>query len=136
MYSGYFVNILLEHAPWLRRYLHFAEKSDSRRLNMIITVSKSPPGGRCTLYARYAEAVSRHFGLTVDIHCPGNEPRKGPPPPAIVIQGLVVEPFDGVIVAPEDIVAVLAKAGLCDRLDDYRAELERIQDDFLTEQGV
>jgi cystathionine gamma-synthase len=101
----------------------------------VTVVSKSPPGGRCTLYARYAEAVSGHFGLSMDIHCPGNEPRDGPPPPAIVIEGLAVEPSDGVIVAPEDIVAVLAKAGLCERLDDCRAVLERIQDDFLTEQG-
>jgi cystathionine gamma-synthase len=101
----------------------------------VTVISRSPAGGRCTLYARYAEALFGHFGLTVDIHCPGNEPREGPPPPAIVIQGLVVEPFDGVIVAPEDIVAVLAKAGLCERLDDCRAELQRIQDNFLTEQG-
>jgi cystathionine gamma-synthase len=101
----------------------------------VTVVSKSPPGGRCTLYARYAEAVSGHFGLAMDIHCPGNEPWEGPPPPAIVIRGLVVEPSDGVIVAPEDIVAVLAKVGLCDRLDDCRAEIERIQDNFLTEHG-
>ena len=99
----------------------------------VTVVSKSPAGGRCTLYARYAEALSGHFGLTVDIHCPGNEPREGPPPPAMVIRGQVVEPSDGVIVAPEDIVAVLAKAGLCERIEDCHAELERIQDDFLTE---
>jgi hypothetical protein len=54
----------------------------------------------------------------------------------MVIRGQVVAPSDGVIVAPEDIVAVLAQAVLCDRLADCQAELERIQDDFLTEQGV
>jgi cystathionine gamma-synthase len=102
----------------------------------VTVVSRSPAGGRCTLYARYAEALSGHFGLNVDIHCLGNEPREGPPPPAMVIRGQVVEPSDGVIVAPEDIVAILAEAGLCDRIEDCRAELDRIQDDFLTEQGV
>lgn len=102
----------------------------------VTVVSKSPAGGRCTLYARYAEALSGHFGLSVDIHCPGNEPRDGPPPPAIVIRDLVVEPSDGVIIAPEDIVATLEKAGLCERLEACRAELERIQDDFLNEQGA
>jgi cystathionine gamma-synthase len=99
----------------------------------VTVVSRAPAGGRCTLYARYAEVLSGHFGLTVDIHCPGDEPREGPPPPAMVIRDQVVEPSDGVIVAPEDIVAVLARAGLCERLEDCRTELERIQDDFLTE---
>ena len=99
----------------------------------VTVISRSPAGGRCTLYARYAEALSGHFGLTVDIHCPGNEPREEPLPPAMVIRGQVVEPSDGVIVAPEDIVAVLAKAGLCERIEDCHAELERIQDDFLNE---
>lgn len=47
-----------------------------------------------------------------------------------------MEPSDGVIIAPEDIVAALAKAGLCERLDDCEAELNRIQDDFLNQQGV
>jgi cystathionine gamma-synthase len=102
----------------------------------VTVVSRSPAGGRCTLYARYAEALSTHFGLTVDIHCPGNEPREGPPPPAIVIRGHLVEPADGVILAPEDIVAVLATTGLCERIDECRAELERIQDDFLNQQGA
>jgi cystathionine gamma-synthase len=102
----------------------------------VTVVSKAPAGGRCTLYARYAEALSGHFGLTVDIHCPGDEPREGPPPPAMVIRGQVVAPSDGVIVAPEDIVAVLARADLCERLEDCRTELERIQNDFLTEQGA
>lgn len=99
----------------------------------VTVVTKAPAGGRCTLYARYAEALSGHFGLTVDIHCPGNEPREGPPPPAMVIRGQIVEPSDGVIVAPEDIVAVLTRAGLCERIEDCHAELERIQEAFLNE---
>lgn len=98
----------------------------------VTVVSKAPAGGRCTLYARYAEALSGHFGLTVGIHCPGNEPHEGPPP-AMVIRGQIVEPSDGVIVAPEDIVAVLARAGLCERIEECHAELERIQDNFLNE---
>lgn len=99
----------------------------------VTVVSRSPAGGRCTLYARYAEALSGHFGLAVDIHCPGDASWEGPPPPALVIRGHVVEPSDGVIVAPEDLVAALDGAGLGERLADCRAELERIQDDFLAE---
>ena len=99
---------------------------------MLASYHPPPAGGRCTLYARYAEALSGHFGLTVDIHCPDDEPREGPPP-AMAIRGQPVRPSDGVIVAPEDIVSVLDKAGLCERLADCRAELECIQDDFLNE---
>jgi cystathionine gamma-synthase len=90
----------------------------------VTVVSKSPAGGRCTLYARYAEALAGHYGLSVDLHCPGETAGEGPPPPALVIRGLLVVPSDGVIVAPEDIVATLASAGLVERLDACRAELE------------
>jgi hypothetical protein len=99
----------------------------------VTVISKSPPGGRCTLYTRYAEALSGLFGLTLEIHCPSDAPWDGPPPPALIIRGQVVEPSDGVIVAPEDIVTVLNSTELGERLADCRAELERIQDDFLTE---
>jgi cystathionine gamma-synthase len=98
----------------------------------ITVVSKSPPGGRCTLYARYAEALAGHYGLTVDIHCPGETAMDGPDPPALVIRGRTVAPSDGVIVAPEDIARTLAQAGLDDgRLAECLSELERIQDDFI-----
>jgi hypothetical protein len=51
----------------------------------------------------------------------------------MVIRDRVVVPSDGVIVAPEDIVAVLTQAGLCERIEECHAELERIQEDFLNE---
>ena len=47
----------------------------------ITVVSKAPAGGRCTLYARYAEALSGHFELTVFLHCPGNDVRGRRRPP-------------------------------------------------------
>ena len=103
---------------------------------MTVTVmSKSPPGGRCTLYARYAEAIADQFHLTVEIHCPGETNGDGPDPPALVIRGVVVTPSDGVIVAPEDIGRALTETGLADdRLAACLAVLEKIQDDFVTEQ--
>lgn len=99
----------------------------------VTVVSRNPPGGRCTLYARYAEALSSHYNLTVDIHCPGEQPSDGPPPPSLVIRGQHVVPSDGVIVAPEDIVVVLEQNGLGERLDECRAELEGILDAFIAE---
>jgi hypothetical protein len=50
----------------------------------------------------------------------------------MVIRGLAVVPAGGVIAAPGGIAAALAEAGLTDNLAHCRAELERIQDDFLT----
>jgi cystathionine gamma-synthase len=99
----------------------------------VTVVSKSPAGGRCTLYMRYAKALADHFGLAADTHYPNDEPWEGPSPPALVISGQVVEPSDGVIVSPEDIVAILAQAGLCDRIEYCKTELERILDNFILE---
>lgn len=101
----------------------------------VTVVSKSPPGGRRTLYARYAEAIADRFHLTVDIHCPGETSGDGPDPPALVIRGVVAAPSDGVIVAPGDIGRALAEAGLGDdRLAACLGVLEKIQDDLITEQ--
>ena len=50
----------------------------------------------------------------------------------LVIRGLAVVPAGGVIAAPKGIAASLAEAGLTDNLAHCCAELERIQDDFLT----
>ncbi len=69
----------------------------------VTVISKDPPGGRCTLYTRYAEALSRHSGLPVNIHYPGDKPGDGIAPPALVIRGKLVTPADGVIVSPDDI---------------------------------
>lgn len=101
----------------------------------VTVVSRSPAGWRCTLYARYAEAVSGHCGMSADIRYPGSNPHEEPSPPAMMIRGQVVPPSDGVIVAPEDIVAVLVKTGLCDRIGECHAELERIQEDAITQLG-
>ena len=101
----------------------------------VTVVSRSPAGWRCTLYAQYAEAISRHFGLSAAIQYPGSDPHEGPSPPAMLIRGQVVQPSDGVIVAPEDIVAVLVRTGLCDRIEECHAELERIQEDAIMQIG-
>lgn len=99
----------------------------------VTVVSRNPPGGRCTLYARYAEALSGHCGLTVDIHCPGDAPDDGIPPPALVICGKLVAPGDGVIVSPDDIAQTLGEIGLDVDLAACGAELEAIQDQFMEE---
>jgi cystathionine gamma-synthase len=74
-------------------------------MSTITVMSKQPPGGRCSLYMRYAEALRDRLGLEVEIlYCEGGA---GVPPPAILIGEAQVVPADGVIVAPEDFAASL-----------------------------
>ncbi|MDA8390558.1 MAG: hypothetical protein M0Z76_07525 [Gammaproteobacteria bacterium] len=75
---------------------------------MIVTLLlNNPPGGRCRLYRAYAAVLTEHAGA----HCvesfenPPTQP--GVRPPAVLIDGCLVAPADGVIVAPEDIARVL-----------------------------
>jgi len=99
----------------------------------VTVVSRSPAGGRCTLYAQYAEALAGHFGIAMDIHCPGDTSWEGPPPPALVIRGRHVVPSDGVIVSPEDIELTLTGTSLVADLQACRLELDAILETFMEE---
>jgi len=37
-------------------------------MSSVTVVSKQPPGGRCSLYLRYAETLREALGLTCDVH--------------------------------------------------------------------
>ena len=89
----------------------------------ITILSKQPPGGRCSLYMRYAETLHEKLGLAVEVRfCDGSAEV---PPPAMLIGDILVAPSDGVIVSPEDIAASLR-----DRLSDAEvAELGRLLDE-------
>ncbi len=67
----------------------------------ITIMSKQPAGGRCSLYMRYAETLRQKLGLEVEVrYCDGSAEV---PPPAMLIDGAVIDPSDGVILSPEDI---------------------------------
>ena len=86
----------------------------------ITVLSKQPPGGRCSLYMRYAETLHEKLGLEVEVRfCDGGAEV---PPPAMLIGDTLVAPSDGVIVSPEDIATSLRG-----RLPDTEvAELDRL----------
>lgn len=69
---------------------------------VVVTVlSKQPPGGRCSLYLRYAGTVREQFSLDIEVrYCEGDQAGEAP---ALLVEGASVEPTDGVIVAPEDL---------------------------------
>jgi hypothetical protein len=101
---------------------------------MTVTVfSNSPPGGRCTLYARYADAIRRFFDdVSVNLTYPGRNPAAGPVAPALAIDDRVVAPSDGVIVAPQDIAHTLADMDLGGTAECL-SRLQQIQNDFIEE---
>lgn len=94
-------------------------------------ISQQPPGGRCTLYAGYAEVLARHlsaahetlFSDTADAHGNGF--------PALWLNGQSVLPADGVIIMPADIVAALGSlsaADLTGLAESLEVPLERMMD--------
>ncbi len=86
----------------------------------IIIMSKQPPGGRCSLYMRYAETLRQKLGLEVEVrYC---DDSAEVPPPAMLLGDVLISPSDGVIVSPEDIAESLQ-----DRLPEPEvAELGRL----------
>lgn len=73
----------------------------------IHVLSNQPPGGRCALYRRYAEALAEMLDGTVLIDLP---PFTGTPgrAPALLIGDTQVLPGDGETIGPCDVCAVAA----------------------------
>ncbi|MCC7114047.1 MAG: hypothetical protein IT520_06645 [Burkholderiales bacterium] len=99
----------------------------------IDVVSKSPPGGRCALYAGYAEVLAAHLHAAVRIRWSSRPDAHGDGYPSLLIDGVALAPTDGVLLMPDDICAALrargcgddALAGLAGALE---APLERMMD--------
>ncbi len=66
-------------------------------MSMVTILSKDPPGGRCSLYLRYAEALREAVGYQPEVrYCDGNA---AVPPPAMLVGDVLIKPSDGVIVS-------------------------------------
>lgn len=75
-------------------------------MSTVTVLSKQPPGGRCSLYLRYAETIHELLGAPPEVrYCTESAPVA---PPALLIGDIPVTPADGVIVSPEDIARALA----------------------------
>ena len=99
----------------------------------VVVISKSPPGGRCRLYMRYAEAIADRHGWGQEVRFPESSPLNAPPPAALIIGEQLVAPADGVIVSPEDIVRVLGELGANNVAEEVGTLLRKIEDDFLNQ---
>jgi cystathionine gamma-synthase len=74
-------------------------------MSTVTVLSKEPPGGRCSLYMRYAEALHQALGYPNEIrYCDADA---AVPPPAMLVGDRLVAPSDGVILSPEDVAGSL-----------------------------
>ncbi len=86
----------------------------------ITIMSKQPPGGRCSLYMRYAETLRQKLDIEFEVYFCDDGAEV--PPPAMLIGDILVAPSDGVIVSSEDIAEKLR-----DRLPEHEVtELGRL----------
>jgi len=77
-------------------------------------VSPHPPGGRCTLYAGYADVLAAHLNARTEVVFSTERDAHGSGFPSLLVNGQAIQPADGVILMPVDLCTVLKAAGLDD----------------------
>jgi cystathionine gamma-synthase len=77
-------------------------------------VSQQPPGGRCTLYAGYAGVLERHLKAEAELAISTTRDAHGEGFPCLRLNGIAVQPEDGVIIMPADVIAALVGHGIPD----------------------
>lgn len=101
-------------------------------MSPVKVISQQPPGGRCTLYARYADAIGATLGWSHRIVHDECRDAHGSGFPSLWIRDTAIQPADGVILAPEEICAFLQQQDLpAGCTDALLLRLQAILDDFL-----
>ena len=101
-------------------------------MNSVKVISQQPPGGRCTLYARYAEAIAAALGWSQRIVHDECRDAHGNGFPSLWVRDVAIQPADGVILSPEDICGFLRQHGVAaERADALLTRFQAILDDFL-----
>ncbi len=95
-------------------------------------ISQQPPGGRCTLYARYADAIADGLGWSHRIVHGEERDAHGNGFPSLWIGDAALQPEDFFMLTPADIRAHLAGLGIDPaRLDMLERRLQEIHDEFV-----
>ncbi|MHB1354202.1 MAG: hypothetical protein ACYC5S_07745 [Thiobacillus sp.] len=97
----------------------------------VCVISQRPAGGRCALYAGYADVLAMHLTARTEVVFSTRRDAHGAGFPSLLMNGRAVQPADGVILMPADLCARLAALGVAeavlDRLADaLDAPLERM----------
>ncbi len=92
--------------------VYFAENLTRKtRMNLSVKViSQRPPAGRCTLYAAYAQALAEALGASTEIVFSAHRNAHGNGYPALWLNGRALQPADGVILTPTDLLTALNMA--------------------------
>mgnify|MGYP001155180647 CR=1 FL=1 len=96
-------------------------------------ISQHPPGGRCTLYAGYAEVLAARLGVQTELVFGTERDAHGMGFPSLLVNDRAIQPADGVILMPADLCATLAAAGLDETalaglIEVLEAPLERMME--------
>ncbi len=78
----------------------------------IRVISQQPPGGRCTLYAGYADVLERHLKARAELVYSDRRDAHGEGFPSLWLNGAPVQPGDGVILMPADVLEQLTVHGV------------------------
>jgi len=71
-------------------------------------ISQQPPGGRCTLYAGYAEVLECHLQVRAELLFSATRDAHGTGFPSLCLNGAAILPADGVILMPGDVLSAIA----------------------------
>ena len=102
------------------------------RINVRV-ISKKPPGGRCTLYAGYADILAKFLNADVTIDYSNEQDAHNQGFPSLLINGCAVQLSDGVILMPDDILLALQQSDVevqkaSELLDALEEPLNRMLD--------
>jgi cystathionine gamma-synthase len=101
-------------------------------MSPVKVISQQPPGGRCTLYARYADAIAGELDWSHTIVHDECRDAHGEGFPSLWVRDTAIQPADGAILTPEDICDWLRQNGVDDsRADALQLRLQAVLDDFL-----
>lgn len=75
-------------------------------------VPQHPPGGRCSLDAGYAEVLAAYLDTRTEVVVTTERDAHGSGFPSLLLNGVPVQPADGVILMPADVCAMLVATGL------------------------
>ncbi len=97
-------------------------------------IVQNPPGGRCTLYKRYAVLLESMLGMQYSIVLSERRNAHGEGYPSLVLCGQVLMPADGIMLTPEDIHAALLAAGIdLQAAPDLLQRMEALHEVFMEE---
>ncbi len=97
----------------------------------VTVVSKSPPGGRCELYDRMFFEAVKGFSNVQYCLVPSNLFEVDVTPPAVLVNGRLIEPEDGIMLTPDELVKALLEAGGHLRDEGLKEKLSKIYEEFV-----